>query len=245
MHAKPIENAVQATWSGAAASAVLLVILGHLFWNDTAPLLEIRLSPEEAFLRYYLLPALVGGLAGSVIGWGIWSAVKCQPPSSLNLWRGLWAAGLGALGGALAPKALALVLALYERVCWGSEETRLTWFRNDLEKLVAYPVIGCAMVCACAGWATFAPGGKHSFVRSLSVIFLSSTVLWTVVAWMRLTPGCYRAIEPSAFQPAELLARLGPPNMAALLITAIRVRGSTAPLNEPDRGLGTLTPDAG
>lgn len=120
-----------------------------------------------------------------------------------------------------------MVLALAIAFCrWiaGPSEFASEWFRSDLEEHLVYPVVGCAVVCACAGWATFAPAGKHSFAWSLAFIFFISLVFWAVVSGMELTPRRLKGIEHPVFYVSELIAMIGPPIVAATLLTLFRTR---------------------
>ena len=153
--------------------------------------------------------------------------------TSLNLSRGLWATLLGALVGAFAPKGLALLIALYRWHVSGSPDIASNW-AIDLDELMEYPAVGCAAVCACAGWATYAPSGTHRFVVSLGFIFLVSLMSWYVLSWTALMP-FYKGMEHSVFYPNELIAMIGPPIVAAALLTAFRIRRA------PKSGESTLS----
>ena len=83
---------------------------------------------------------------------------------SLNIRRGLVAAGLGAVAGALVP---ALVLPFH-----------------GVAELWLFPAFGCAAVLGSAAWATHAPSGSWSFARSLLIIFVASVSSWYLVSWM-------------------------------------------------------------
>ncbi len=85
-------------------------------------------------------------------------------------------------------------------------------------------MVDCGVVCACAGWATFAPAGKYSFAWSLAIIFVGSLVAWMVLGWMELTPRRYKGVDHPAFYPSELLVLIVPPSLAAAFLTMIRVR---------------------
>ena len=57
---------------GAAAGVPLLLLLGHLMYLDKARVTDVSLSREADFRDYYLHPALVGGVAGGIIGCAVW-----------------------------------------------------------------------------------------------------------------------------------------------------------------------------
>lgn len=140
-----------------------------------------------------------------------------------NFPRALWATSLCAVLGGITPVVLALVIACCRWIA-GPSETASEWFRSDLEENLVYPVVGCAVVCSCAGWATFAPAGKHSFTWSLAFMFFVSLVLWAVGGWMELTPRRYKGIEHPVFYVSELIAMIGPPIAAATFLTLFRTR---------------------
>jgi hypothetical protein len=125
----------------------------------------------------------------------------------------------------LAPKGLALTIAQY-RWLVGPTEVASEWFRSDLEEGIIYPVVGCAVVCACAGWATFAPAGKHSFALSLALISLVTLVLLFAIPWMGLTPRRFKGMDLPVFYPSELMAMIVPPGLAAAVLTLIRIRSA-------------------
>lgn len=140
-----------------------------------------------------------------------------------HLPRALWGTLVSFLGGALAPLALAWMLGIHQWL-WGQGQLASDSFRQDLVDGMAYPAVGCAVICACAGWATFAPAGKHSFAWSLAIIFLISVPLWAAIGWMELTPRRYKGLVHPMYYPSELLALFGPPTVVAMALTLIRIR---------------------
>lgn len=143
--------------------------------------------------------------------------------SPWNLSRALWATSLCAVFGATVPVALAVIIALC-RWAVGPSELASEWFRRDLEENIINPVVGCGVVCACAGFATFAPSGKHSFAWSLAIIFLISLVIWTVIAGMELTPRRLKGVEHPVFYLSGLIAMIAPPSVVSAFLTMIRTR---------------------
>ena len=57
---------------GAAAGVPLLLLLGHLMYLDKARVTDVSLSGQADFRDYYLQPALLGGVAGGIIGCAVW-----------------------------------------------------------------------------------------------------------------------------------------------------------------------------
>jgi predicted permease len=142
----------------------------------------------------------------------------------LNLCRGLLATLLGALGGALVSVALALGFTVCGWLVAGTKEVDRQHDVDYLKQYTVYPIVGCAVVCACAAWATFAPARTRPFARSLGLIFLVSVPLWYVIGWMELTPRRNRGTEHPVFYPSELIVLIGPPLVAAAFLTVLRIR---------------------
>ena len=150
--------------------------------------------------------------------------MKVEPRRSpWNLYRALWATSLCAVLGATVPVGLAVVIALC-RWAVGPSEFASEWFRRDLEENIIHPVVGCGVVCACAGFATFAPRGKHSFAWSLAIIFVFSLVIWAVIASMELTPRRFKGVEHPVCYPSDLIALIAPPSVVSAFLTMIRTR---------------------
>jgi hypothetical protein len=147
--------------------------------------------------------------------------------SSLHLRRGLVATILCGLGGAGASVAVALEFTFCRWLVLGTREVDHYHDLRYLEQYMVYPMVGCAVVCACAGWATFTPAGTWRLARSLAFIFLVSLPLWFVICLMELTPPRYKATEHPVFYCSELMVLMGPPLMAAALLTALRIRGAS------------------
>jgi hypothetical protein len=148
--------------------------------------------------------------------------------SSLAFSRGLLAAILCGLGGAVASVAVALGFTVCRWLVSGTTEyDRLRIDLRSLESDMVIPIIGCAIVFACAGWATFAPAGTYRFARSLVVVFLVSVALWYVIGSMELTPRRYRGIEHPLLYASELIVLMASPMLAAALLTVIRIRSAT------------------
>lgn len=99
--------------------------------------------------------------------------MKSKAPRLLPL-RGLGGAILCAVAGAVASIMLALGFTIISQ--WLSGASALD-FQDELRRLkplMLVPLVGCAAFCGCAGWATFAPLGRHRFAGSLVIIVLVS-----------------------------------------------------------------------
>lgn len=97
---------------------------------------------------------------------------------------------------------------------------------NSREELIV-PFVGCAIFCACAGWATFAPAGRHSFAFSLVVVFAVSVVLlWVSTLVLPTPPPRYKSDPhplPMFTPPIAVFLFIGPV-IAAAGLTVFRVR---------------------
>jgi hypothetical protein len=143
--------------------------------------------------------------------------------SKLNPVRGARAAVGFALFGAIAPIVFMVVFTL---VHWGiGNASRIDW-RGDIRQLeggLLGPVIGCALVFACAGWATFAPRGSYRFARSLVLILVISLPLGWFLGSLEITPRRFKGIRHPLLYFSELLVLVVPPIVAATFVTAFRV----------------------
>lgn len=154
----------------------------------------------------------------------------CLSQSSLNLKRGLVATFICSLVGAVGSVALALAFTVSRWLVSGTTEINREYDLRDLQSEMLGPVIGCAVVLGCAGWATYAPAGSFRFVPSLVFIFSVSVALWSILLSMQLTPRRFKSMDHPAFYPSELIVLFGPPILAAIGLTAVRiVRGSASP----------------
>jgi hypothetical protein len=77
---------------GAASSALLLGILGAVFLFNTHREKEfwdfICANPQlwgSYVGNYFLYPAMIGGLAGSVVGWALWATLTSQRVAAFAL----------------------------------------------------------------------------------------------------------------------------------------------------------------
>ena len=81
------------------------------------------------------------------------------------------------------------------------------------------------MLLAAAGWATFAPAGRHRFAATLAIVFVSSMGLWFMLGWMQLTPQRFKGIDHPEFYPSELMVLIGPPALVAIGLNLGRSNG--------------------
>jgi hypothetical protein len=153
--------------------------------------------------------------------------------SKLNLVRGVFAV-VGGSAGAVAPIA---VLAAGTVIRWWitgasgfDRRYDIGWIRAALPG----PVVGCATICACTAWATFAPRERYRFARSLAVITAISVCVWFVVGSMELTPRRLKGTEHPLFYPMEWMLLIGPPVAVAAVMTVFRLRGAAEPTSGSD-----------
>jgi hypothetical protein len=135
---------------------------------------------------------------------------------------------LGTVVGSVVAVALAVALWLGFRLCkwFGTGETAFDP-EDDLRLLREewiFPVLGCAIFGACAGWVTFAPARRFSFALSLVIIFLVSIPLIVVVRSLVDTPPRYKGVAHPQIYPSEVLVLMGPPIVVAAILTLVRVR---------------------
>lgn len=105
----------------------------------------------------------------------------------LSISRGV----IGAVGGAAGAAALVGLFAVGNRAYeWAN--FRASPFRPNFDVLAVsddwlVPVIGCAIIAGCAGWAAFAPARRSRFAVTLALVFLGSVPLWAVLGSQQLT----------------------------------------------------------
>lgn len=140
-------------------------------------------------------------------------------PQSLNIRRGLFAAALCGIVGALIPAALALAYFAY---CWWNPSfvPSNRWY--DFLNYWPFPIFGCAAFLGSAAWATFGPPGKWRFAPSLAMIFLVSVSFWFLIISMDATLGLYwlqvyRGDPPTPHLSQALILFVPPVAMAQIL----------------------------
>lgn len=153
----------------------------------------------------------------------------------LHLRRGLYAAlGLGLLGAVIPVAALAVGFLLR----WATAKTgaQFSWDYDfaDLKDSLPGPALGCALLCACAGWATYAPHGSFRFATSLGIIFGISAVCWLILTSIVITPPRLKGIHHPAVHPSELISLVIPPVLAAGLLTWARICNAVDPAPKDD-----------
>jgi hypothetical protein len=149
--------------------------------------------------------------------------------SPLNIKRGLIATCLSALAGAAGCVVVAAGIYVYRWVTSGPTGTDVQGDFQYLKTYLHYPVVGCAVVFAFAGWATFAPIRPHRFARTLLLVFLISVPCWIVLSALQITPPRLKSIQHPLYYPSEILVLIGPPLMAAAVLTVRRLREPTPP----------------
>jgi hypothetical protein len=113
----------------------------------------------------------------------------------------------------------------YTAVRWLISGASAIELQDDLRLLqlsLMASVPGAAVVCACAGWATFAPAGDHRFAPSLLFVFLASLGLWLLLSQSELTPRRLKNAHQPAIYPSELAILIGPPIAAAVVLGTFR-----------------------
>ncbi len=224
MLAKPILSPLLAVPIAAVACALQFFCAGHLMLIEVARAFDGEYSADEIY-AYYQRTAIVGAIVGTIIGGGLWTIIRYAMnqlrQTKLDLSRGIWGTCVCALCGALAPMGMALVFRMLQ---WFSVRTdSIDNFHEDLEYFISEPVIGCAALCASAGWLTFAPAGLNRLLTWLVIVSLVCLEIWGIMGSMGLAPYS-RKIEMHVFHPLNLFFLVGPPSMTALFVSAIRIR---------------------
>ncbi len=142
--------------------------------------------------------------------------------SALNVRRGIIAALTGAL------VALVLVVLLYGGFIivrgWfeGTSEFQRSANLRYMWKELAFPFLGCGAVTAAAGWATYAPPGRHHFAWSLVLVVLGSIPLMSLLSTVIEPVRRYKSIEHPLYYPSEVLFLALPPITVAAVLTLKR-----------------------
>jgi hypothetical protein len=126
--------------------------------------------------------------------------------NALNVRRGLLAAAGWALMGAVLAVVGAALLDPYAERLW--------------------PVVGCAVVLGCSGWAAYAPQKPRSIALALVLIFTSSAVVWTSINAMEVLPRRLKGVTHPPIYFGEAVYLIAPPVLTAILLAQIwRERG--------------------
>ena len=151
----------------------------------------------------------------------------------IPLW-GLYGALMSAIVGAVIPTAIVLGGATLWWHARGSSDLDRSYDRNSVLPSTPSLVVVGAVVFACAGWATFAPRGKHRFARTLAIVVAITAPLWAVVVWLvrelELTPVRYKGLEHPAWYQSEIavaIVCLVIPIVVALILSAVRDHGAS------------------
>lgn len=129
----------------------------------------------------------------------------------LSIARGLRGAAIGGFAAA----ALTVVL-------WAVFYQRGFDLRAARDELIG-PILGITAIGGCAGWAAFAPAGRHPFARSFAIVFLGSLPLWAILGSLELTPRRHRGFNHPAIYPSEALLLVSAPVVMAAILTLARV----------------------
>jgi hypothetical protein len=148
----------------------------------------------------------------------------------LSIRRGL----CGAIIAAVAAAALVMVLSLG---FWAAGQNHPmsemgSILREEAEQMIG-PIIGCAAVCACAGWATYAPVGQYRFAWSLATVFVASVCLWLVAGALDFAPRHYKGMTAREWYPRLAAFVTIPPVVVAACLTVVRVRAARQRQAEP------------
>lgn len=157
-----------------------------------------------------------------------------------SLWSGLsWGRGLrgAAAGAVLGALTLVVGLGLVTLVPWLIRDVSafdrtldVAWFTDRVQP----PTIVCSLICACAGWATFAPRGKHSFAWSLVIVMVISYPVIATAWAIAPPPQALKGRESPPLEVWRLILLISTPIIIASSLSHVR-RGSPAPAETPDR----------
>ena len=165
--------------------------------------------------------------------------------SPLNVSRGLRGSLLCALVGAVAPLVMVSAFLVFNWIVFGVSEWDRHYDIQQWKHQMLGVIIGVSVVFACAGWAKFAPMGTYRFARSLAFVFLVSVPLWFVLGMARdlldLNPRKPKKLDEPKFYPSELLMMIGPPIVAATILTTIR--GANALKSSPKHDVRSAVND--
>jgi len=128
-----------------------------------------------------------------------------------------------------------LGVAAYGIAEWWSSYDEIWGYRNWLNWTLdkaAMPVVGCALIFACAGWVAYAVRPPLRFAISLLIVFLMSVVMWMTIMAMEITPRRLKGMDHPNLYPSETLALFGLPALAAAVVTVFRL-GSGKIREEP------------
>ena len=164
---------------------------------------------------------------------------------NLNFVRGILSAAAWGLVGAIAAVAL---VSLGTLAYWHLNDTRqfdrqydINWWRTR----ALPPIIGVTTLLACAGWAAYAPRGKHRFATTLAILFFLSIPLWFVLGSMELTPRRVKSVEHPPLYPSELLVLVLPPIVVSIALSVLRGHRHTSDTSASETDALESTPTHG
>lgn len=147
----------------------------------------------------------------------------------IKLWRGIRGASICGLAGAIAPATLMIGFTFCRWAVLRTSE----WDQGSdwywLKRSIDLPTIGCASVCAGAGWATFAPAKTFRFARTLAIVAAISVFLWPMAMSLDLAPHRFKGILQPLVYRSDFLVLFVPPILAGALVAAIRISGGRQP----------------
>lgn len=136
----------------------------------------------------------------------------------LRIARGLLAAGsFGIIVAVVVAGLLVLKCWLAPEVFDRSLQDELRWF---FQRKGIYPVIGCAAVCACAAWATYAPRGTFRFAGSLAIVCGTTIPLWYFLTSLHPRR---KGDDFGVDNPSDLAILIVPPILVAVVLTVVRM----------------------
>ena len=139
----------------------------------------------------------------------------------LNVIRGLIAA---ASSGGIAQVTVFLMLTSLAFHRWLDSYFPGKSFMREAEGLFddsLMPFVGCIVIGACTGWATFAPRGRYRISSTLVILFLITIGQWAVANLLDLSPGRRHAIPTFAYE-CHVIAFVVVPMLIAVTILTIR-----------------------
>jgi hypothetical protein len=95
---------------------------------------------------------------------------------------------------------------------------------GSFARTALWPVVGCACIFACAGWAAHAPRPPRSIGSSALIIAVASLAMWMLIAALEWTPRRIKSVEHPVIYPSELVLLVAPPLATAIALTVARRR---------------------
>ena len=144
---------------------------------------------------------------------------------SLNLRRALVGVVVGATAAVVILGALTAGFLVSRWALVGADDFDRRYDLRLAREWMVMPAIGCVVVAGSAGWAACAPARRHRFARSLALVFLGSLLPWWLATSLVQRPRPLKGDDPTRIQPSDVLLAVGPPVLAAGVLTVCRIRG--------------------